>query len=63
MEVGNKDTIRLIPPLNLVPQADWAKVINDLKEDLDIQNPQYNHKGQIEYLRERIAHFLKNDNR
>lgn len=59
IEQGEQNTIRLVPPLNLVPQNDLAKLIKDLKEDLDRQNPQYKHGDQVEYLQERFASYLE----
>lgn len=59
IEQGEENTIRLVPPLNLVPQINLAKLIKDLREDLDTQNPQYNHEGQVNHLRERFASFLE----
>lgn len=64
---GDKEPIRLIPPLNLVPQADWIKALRDLREDLkldlDVQNPQYAHGDQIKYLEKRFEYFLENEDR
>lgn len=57
---GTPDIIRLVPPLNLQPAADWTSLANQLYADLTSQDPHHNHQGQIKTFKNHFSIFLKN---
>ncbi len=54
---GN-NIIRLIPPLHLEPAQDWRKTLEDLKQDLQLQDPIYNHVKQMQSCERHFQMFL-----
>lgn len=56
--------IRIIPPYNFAPVKDPNQAIlqisNQLKNDLENQDPYSNHEKQITFFMDRIATYLKN---
>ncbi len=58
---GEDYPVRLIPPITLVQSSEWDELADALLQDLNLQNPQSNHIGQIEIFKTYFADFLRHD--
>lgn len=63
MVPGDRDNVRLIPPLNLTPADNWEVLVEELLADLNVQDPDHGHAEQIKYFKEAFERTLKDEKR